>query len=134
MSKARYASRVMERRAPVEAAHLPAQTVDLRARAGTLAPSEFGRAITQAVHPFAPAFLRMRDVLRITSLSRATLYRRIAARRFPAPVHLGGRACGWSTSALQDWISDPEGYCAPAAEDSGGIRARGRPLKNPKRS
>src|SRR5665213_1641625 len=85
-------------------------------------------------HPFPPAFLRMRDVLRITSLSRATLYRRIAARRFPAPVHLGGRACGWSTAALQDWISDPEGYCAPAAEDSGGIRARGRPLKNPKRS
>jgi predicted DNA-binding transcriptional regulator AlpA len=93
-----------------------------------------GLEITQAALQFAPAFLRTRDVLRITSLSRATLYRRIAARRFPAPVHLGGRACGWSTSALQDWISDPEGYRAPAAEDSGGIRARGRPLKNSKRS
>ena len=58
----------------------------------------------------------------------------LPARRFPAPVHLGGRACGWPTAAIQDWISDPEGYGAPAAEDSAGIRARGRPLKYPSRS
>lgn len=79
----------------------------------------------------APAFLRIRDVLRITSLSRPTLYRRIAARRFPAPVHLGGRACGWSSSALQAWINDPEGYCAPAPIGAAVIRKRGRPLKYP---
>jgi predicted DNA-binding transcriptional regulator AlpA len=118
MSKAQRLSRVTAPCAPAEAAQSPAQLVDLR-----------GRAITQAALQFAPAFLRTRDVLRITSLSRATIYRRIAARRFPAPVHLGGRACGWSTSALQDWISDPEGYCAPATENSGGTRTRGRPPK-----
>ena len=60
--------------------------------------------------PPAPAFFRIQDVLRITALSKPTLYRRIAARRFPAPVRLGGRACGWSSSALQTWIADPEGY------------------------
>ncbi len=118
MSKAHRLSRVTDPCGPAEAAQMPAQLVDLR-----------GRAITQAALQFAPAFLRTRDVLRITSLSRATIYRRIAARRFPAPVHLGGRACGWSTSALQDWISDPEGYCVPATEDSRGTRARGRPPK-----
>ncbi|MGD9598664.1 MAG: helix-turn-helix transcriptional regulator [Steroidobacteraceae bacterium] len=59
-----------------------------------------------------PAFYRLRDVLRITGLSRPTLYRRIAACRFPRPVHLGGRACGWAHAALQDWIKDPDGYCA----------------------
>ena len=123
MSKARHSSRVTDQYVPSEAAHLPAQLIDLR-----------GRTISQAALQFGPAFLRTRDVLRITSLSRATLYRRIAARRFPAPVHLGGRACGWPTAAIQDWISDPEGYSAPAAEDSEGIRARGRPLKNSKRS
>jgi len=79
--------------------------------------------------PFTPAFLRTRDVLRITSLSRATLYRRVNAGRFPAPVHLGGRACGWPVGAIQDWIRDPEGYRAPAAEETGGRRARGRPRK-----
>jgi len=57
-----------------------------------------------------PAYYRIRDVLRITGLSRPTIYRRIAANRFPPPVHLGGRACGWHASAVQDWISDPGGY------------------------
>ena len=60
-----------------------------------------------------PAFYRMADVLRITALSRATLYRRIADGRFPQPVHLGGRACGWTPDALQAWIKDPQGYVVP---------------------
>jgi predicted DNA-binding transcriptional regulator AlpA len=77
-----------------------------------------------------PAFLRLRDVMRVTSLSRPTLYRRIAAQRFPRPVHLGGRACGWAASDLAAWIRDPEGYRAPGAS---AVRApcRGRPLKYP---
>jgi predicted DNA-binding transcriptional regulator AlpA len=57
-----------------------------------------------------PAFFRMADVIRITALSRATLYRRIAGGKFPPPVHLGGRACGWPRAALQRWVEDPEGY------------------------
>ena len=63
----------------------------------------------------APAFLRMADVTRLTALSRATLYRRMAQGKFPAPVHLGGRACGWTPSALQAWIDDPEGYTVDQA-------------------
>lgn len=78
----------------------------------------------------APAFFRIRDVLRITSLSRPTLYRRIAARRFPPPVHLGGRACGWSSAALQKWISDPDGYFIEA-QSALAPRPRGRPRKYP---
>lgn len=76
-----------------------------------------------------PAFFRLRDVLRITSLSRPTLYRRIAARRFPAPVHLGGRACGWASTALQTWIDDPEGYGISQAGDAPACRKQGRPNK-----
>jgi len=57
----------------------------------------------------APAFFRMADVIRITALSRATVYRRIAEGKFPAPVHLG-RACRWPRAALQLWIDDPESY------------------------
>ncbi|MHB1871969.1 MAG: helix-turn-helix transcriptional regulator [Steroidobacteraceae bacterium] len=78
-----------------------------------------------------PAFLRIRDVLRITSLSRPTLYRRIAERRFPPPVHLGGRACGWSVVALQTWINDPEGYREPDTPDTDAPCRRGRPRKYP---
>ncbi len=78
-----------------------------------------------------PAFYRMRDVLRITALSRPTLYRRIAARRFPPPVHLGGRACGWSAPALQAWIRNPDSYHATDACDATVPRKRGRPRKYP---
>src|SRR6202034_2323865 len=87
-------------------------------------------------HP-EPAFLRLKDVIRVTALSRPTLYRRIAAQRFPRPVHLGGRACGWVSSDLAAWTRDPEGYRAP---DTPNVRrcapaprppCRGRPLKYP---
>ena len=57
----------------------------------------------------APAFYRLRDVMRITALSRSTIYRRIAEGRFPAPVHLGGRAA-WPCASLQLWIDNPEEY------------------------
>ena len=77
----------------------------------------------------APAFYRIRDVLRITALSRPTLYRRIAARRFPAPVRLGGRACGWPAAELQAWIADPEGYRAPPLAGEEIRRGPGRPRK-----
>jgi prophage regulatory protein len=82
------------------------------------------------VHVLAtPAFFRIRDVLRMTALSRPTLYRRIAAGRFPAPVHLGGRACAWSHSALQTWIADPEGYRSRPVEELPVRRGPGRPRK-----
>jgi prophage regulatory protein len=58
----------------------------------------------------APAFYRLRDVMRICALSRSTIYRRIAEGRFPLPVHLGGRASGWPRAALQQWIEDPDSY------------------------
>jgi prophage regulatory protein len=58
----------------------------------------------------APAFYRLRDVMRITALSRSTVYRRVAEGRFPAPVHLGGKVSAWAWSTLQVWINDPEGY------------------------
>jgi prophage regulatory protein len=79
--------------------------------------------------PPAPAFYRIRDVLRITALSRPTLYRRIAAGRFPAPVHLGGRACAWASNSLQAWIADPDGYRSRPADEMPVRRGPGRPRK-----
>jgi hypothetical protein len=59
----------------------------------------------------------------------SSLYRRIAAGRFPPPVHLGGLACAWSRVALQMWIADPENYHAPETRRSEVSRPRGRPRK-----
>lgn len=80
----------------------------------TCEPSQTAAALTFP----APAFFRMADVVRITALSRATVYRRIAEGRFPPAVHLGGRACGWPPSVLQRWIDDPEGYTAVDAKSA----------------
>ncbi|WP_295380797.1 AlpA family transcriptional regulator [uncultured Pseudacidovorax sp.] len=61
-----------------------------------------------------PAFYRLADVIRITALSRSTIYRRIAAGEFPPQVSLGGRATGWRREALQTWLNDPTGFRALA--------------------
>lgn len=63
-----------------------------------------------------PAFYRLRDVMRITALSRSTIYRRIAEGRFPSPVNLGGRASGWASATLQQWIDDPGSYGSPTQQ------------------
>jgi prophage regulatory protein len=73
-----------------------------------------------------PAYYRLRDVVRITALSRSTIYRRIAEGRFPAPVHLGGKASGWAREALQCWIKDPAGYAAPRPPQA--AEGRGLPM------
>lgn len=63
-----------------------------------------------------PAYYRLRDVVRISALSRSTIYRRIAEGRFPAPVSLGGKASGWAREAVQRWIADPAGYQATESQ------------------
>jgi len=67
------------------------------------------RASREASTP-SPMFYRMRDVLRMTALSRSTLYRRIAKGSFPAPVSLGGAAKGWRRVDLEQWEQDPGGF------------------------
>lgn len=48
-----------------------------------------------------PAFYRLADIIRITALSRSSIYLRIAAGDFPAQVPLGnGRAKGAAAGSL----------------------------------
>lgn len=54
----------------------------------------------------APTILRRRQVEARTGLSRSTLYARVAAGTFPAPVNLGARAVGWIESEISDWLAD----------------------------
>jgi len=87
----------------------------------------FGRHIPMV----APAFFRIADVICITALSRATLYRRIVEGKFPPPVHLGGRACDWTPTALQAWVDDPAGYSIAITSSQHGPTEIGLP---PRRS
>ena len=49
--------------------------------------------------------IRIDEVKRLTGLSTATLYRKIAAKEFPRPVRLGAVARAWPLSEVQDWIA-----------------------------
>jgi prophage regulatory protein len=51
-------------------------------------------------------FLRLPAVVEATGLSRATIYRMVAARRFPPPVRIGLQASGWSEAAVAAWIAE----------------------------
>ena len=48
-------------------------------------------------------FLRLQAVIRVTGLSRSTLYRLIANEQFPRPVRLGPRAVAWRRTDVEAW-------------------------------
>jgi prophage regulatory protein len=48
---------------------------------------------------------RLPQVKHRTGYSRSSLYAMILAGKFPAPIHLGGRAVGWLTSEIDEWIN-----------------------------
>ena len=59
------------------------------------------------IHSVPPrlSILRRREVEGRTSLSRSTIYLRIASRTFPSPISLGGgRAVGWVEQEIEDWL------------------------------
>lgn len=52
--------------------------------------------------------LRLPDVVQWLGVSRATLYRWIAAGEFPAPVKLSARTSAWPRRAVADWQAQRE--------------------------
>jgi prophage regulatory protein len=53
----------------------------------------------------AERLIRISEVKRLTGLSTATLYRKIAANEFPRAVRLGAGARAWPLSEVQNWIT-----------------------------
>lgn len=50
-------------------------------------------------------FLRLRDVLEITALSRSSLYRYMDSGDFPKQYKLGSRSVAWKKDEVESWIS-----------------------------
>lgn len=50
--------------------------------------------------------IRLPVVLRFTGLSRTTIWRKVRAGDFPAPVDLGPNAIGWFAGEIAGWLSD----------------------------
>lgn len=52
-----------------------------------------------------PEILRRKQVEARTGLSRSSIYRAVAAGRFPRPVSLlGGKSVGWLASEIRGWL------------------------------
>lgn len=47
--------------------------------------------------------LRLREVRRVTGLSRSTIYNRLSRDSFPKPIRLGPQSVGWRRSVIIDW-------------------------------
>ncbi len=58
----------------------------------------------------AEAVLRLPDVLALVGLSRASVYAKVAERRFPAPIKLTQHASGWRMGDIRAWLTDPRGW------------------------
>jgi len=48
-------------------------------------------------------FLRLPQVLRLTGLSRSTIYKWVNQGDFPKPKQLGPRAIAWDSEELANW-------------------------------
>jgi prophage regulatory protein len=53
-------------------------------------------------------FLRIKDVVRITGLSKSYIYALAKEGKFPKSIKLikGGAAVGWLESSVNDWINE----------------------------
>ncbi len=50
--------------------------------------------------------LRVPAVEARTGLSRVTIWRRVRAGSFPAPVELGVNSIGWPEQSITDWLEN----------------------------
>ena len=48
--------------------------------------------------------IKIKEVIKMTSLSRATIYKYMADDSFPKPVSLGTKAVAWVEDEVENWI------------------------------
>ena len=58
--------------------------------------------MTRSTQPLR--FMRMRDVIEMVGVSRATIYRWMDADGFPRSIALGGNSIAWSEKSVQEWM------------------------------
>ncbi|WP_297813525.1 AlpA family transcriptional regulator [uncultured Methylophaga sp.] len=52
--------------------------------------------------------IKLPEVIKLTGLSSASVYRLAAAKKFPSPIKLspGGRSSAWVAEEVQSWIDE----------------------------
>ena len=54
---------------------------------------------------FSYKLLRLRDVIKMTSLTRTTIYNYMEEGKFPKNIHLGPKISVWIEREIQEWIN-----------------------------
>lgn len=49
--------------------------------------------------------LRMKDVVKVTGISRSGIYQKVSAGAFPRQIKLGERATGWLAHEVSNWLN-----------------------------
>lgn len=57
--------------------------------------------------------LRINEVMNVTSLSRATIYKLMGDGSFPSSVKLSPRSVGWLEDAVYGWVASLEPTISP---------------------
>lgn len=87
----------MKHRTPVTAQHEPSQL--------TFEPVKRRSNKQPAIDPAQERLMRRPEVLRVTGLSRSSMYRLIEKLDFPRPVALSAKTVGWPASQVNAWIA-----------------------------
>ena len=51
-------------------------------------------------------FIKLKDVTKMTTLAKSTIYKFIADGTFPKQVSLGGNCVAWREEEVLDWMND----------------------------
>ena len=51
-------------------------------------------------------FIRLPEVIRRTGYKRTSIYEKISAGTFPAPIKLGPRAIAWVLEEIEKWMDE----------------------------
>ena len=54
---------------------------------------------------FSYKLLRLREVIKMTSLTRTTIYNYMSEGKFPKNIHLGPKISVWIEREIQEWIN-----------------------------
>lgn len=77
--------------------------------------------------------LRLPEVVEVTGIPQASLYRRMGEKTFPRPVRLGKNSVGWRQSAIQAWLDSLKEVTETAQEDGSENRPRHPAARRPTR-
>tara|TARA_B100001115_G_C15503433_1_gene238359 strand:+ start:302 stop:499 length:198 start_codon:yes stop_codon:yes gene_type:complete len=55
---------------------------------------------------FSKKFLRLKEVIKLTSLSKSTIYRQIAKNNFPRQIFIGSKIVVWLENDIEIWMNN----------------------------